>query len=166
MPSSATAVALMAPYHHLTTLSDAYPLPSLLLPTVPYPLTSIWPFLRIGNLTLLLIAFTTLLSVPLTLTLSTIPFSNATVWMAYILAHWLSVAILVFMLLTLLLLCFYKEPGLPIKPNIMGAHMYYLFRGGIGEGWKEVGHLSTDERNKVLRAMSRGSIMPLAGSRA
>ena len=141
----------MAPYRHLTTLSDAYPMDLLLLQNTPYPLTSFWPMVRTGHFVIPLVALITLLSVPLTLVLTSIPFSSATAFSAYIASHWLSVAIIVIMLLTLIVLCFYKEPELPVKPDVIGAHLYYLYRSKTGEDWKGLGQLGTGERDRVLR---------------
>lgn len=112
--------------------------------------------LKTGRFTVVLLGMTTLLSVPLTVVLTSIPFSNATAWSGYIVSHWLSVAIVAVMLLTLILLCFYKEPVLPVKPDVVGARLYYLYRSRTGEEWRSLALMETKARDRVLRSGGAG----------
>ncbi|KAL5388975.1 hypothetical protein DPSP01_002680 [Paraphaeosphaeria sporulosa] len=146
------AIALYAPYRRLIS-SNATARESILVSPPIHPVLGVHAFVSSGNYLLALIAAIGLLSEVLCVTLSAIPFNPATLWTAYNVSTWISVAILVLMLLALISVYFYREPIMPVKPDTIAGNMVYLCDGSLADMFKDLGGHTTKERNEHISRM-------------
>jgi hypothetical protein len=135
-------IALLAPYRALV-LGNATARSSILFTAPSHPLSAIHVSLSAGHYVLAVVAIAAILSEILTITLSTIPFSSANLYSAYRASTWITIAIIIIMLGILLLLFFYKEPQLPVKPKTVAAHLVYLCDSALPGVFKDMGDLDT-----------------------
>lgn len=142
----------MAPYRRLAE-GNATARETILMTTPSHPVLAFHSALFTRHYFLAAISAATLLSEVLTVTLSTIPFSSATLWKAYVVSTWISVAIIGVMLLTLLFLFFYKEPKLPIKPTTLAAQLACLCDSSLPDLFANLGATSTQDRNKAIDSL-------------
>lgn len=89
----------------------------------------------------------------LCVTLSAVPFNPATLYTAYNVSTWISVAILVLMLIALIFVFFYQEPIMPVKPDTVAGNLVYLCDGSLAEMFKGLGGHTTKERNEHISRM-------------
>ncbi|KAF2446412.1 hypothetical protein P171DRAFT_259437 [Karstenula rhodostoma CBS 690.94] len=152
MMNNNPAIALYAPYRRLFA-SNATAHESILVSPPIHPVLGVHPLMSSRHYTLALIAVIGLLSEVLCVTLSAIPFNPATLYTAYNVSTWVSVAILILMLLALLFVFFYQEPVMPIKPDTVAGNLVYLCDGSLAEMLKDLGGHTTKERNEHIRRM-------------
>ncbi|ORX99149.1 hypothetical protein BCR34DRAFT_606716 [Clohesyomyces aquaticus] len=142
-------IALLAPYRRLAE-APAKAHETILMNTPSHPLTAIFPSILRRHYAQALVAVAALLSEVLTITLSTIPFSSANAWGAYVISTWISVSIISIMIFTLVLLFFRTEPNLPLKPNTIGAVLFYLCGSRLSTIFGNMGMLNTVERDRMI----------------
>lgn len=143
---------LLAPFRQLVK-GDASAEDSILMTTPSHPSAAIIPSISRRQYVPALIATSALLSEVLTITLSTVPFSNANFWSAYVASTWISVAIIVFMLLTLMLLFAYREPKLPLKPVTVASSLAYLCDSALPDLFSELAIMDTAARDERIKGM-------------
>jgi hypothetical protein len=91
-----------------------------------HPLLAIRTAISARHFVFAVVTVVAVLSDVLTVTLATIPFNSANFYMTYVTSTWMSVGIIALMLFALILLFFYHEPVLPIKPDTIAGHLVYL----------------------------------------
>jgi hypothetical protein len=126
---------------------------SILLPKLFDPVTAILPSLLRGHFFTFLVAFSAFLAEPLTICLANIHYKTGTTFAAFTVSTWLSCAIIVTMLITLVGIAFHKQPVLPFKLDTIAAVMYYLSSSSIPAGLKGTETLDTRSRNRAIREM-------------
>jgi hypothetical protein len=106
-----------------------------------------------GQYLLALIAVVALLSEVLCVTLSAIPFNPATLYTAFNVSTWISVASLTIMLGTLLFIFFYREPVMPIKPDTVAGNLVYICDGTLPKVLRGLSGQTTEEREQSINNM-------------
>jgi hypothetical protein len=123
---------------------------SILVSKSSSPLAAILPSLRRGHFFVASVAFTAFLADVLTVSLSNIPFDNATTYTGYTAVTWLSCSIIAFMIITLIATFFYRQPDLPLQPNTIGAVLSYLCSSNIPKEFSDMALLDGKTRNQRI----------------
>jgi hypothetical protein len=103
------------------------------VPTHSIPVSAIPSTLRRGHFFVASVASAAFLAEVLTVSLSNVPFSNATTYTGFTASTWLSCSTLAFMLLTVIVMIFHRQLALPIQPNTVAAVLCYLCNSHIPE---------------------------------
>ena len=117
--------------------------------TPPHPIIALHLAISSGHYILVPVAFASILSEVLTITLSTIPFSSANLWSAYVTSHWISIGIIGIMVCVLGLLFFYAKPKLPLKPETVAGQLFYLSGSGLPSFLKTLGMLEEESWGRI-----------------
>ena len=136
-------------YIHLAK-RNSNALNSILVSKPSIPLAAIIPPLRRGHFFIASVAFTAFLAEVLTVSLSNVPFDNATTYTGYTVATWLSCSIIAFMIITLIAVFLYRQPDLPLQPNTIGAVLSYLSGSNIPKEFSDMALLDGKTRNQRI----------------
>jgi hypothetical protein len=126
---------------------------SVLLSPPSHPILNIATAVSARHFVYFVITIVALLSEILPITLATIPFDSGTLYIAYVVSHWTSVGILAVMMIASIMLCFYVEPVLPIKPDSIASNLIYLADSTLSDTFAEIcgsEDVSFDKRVEAL----------------
>jgi hypothetical protein len=142
----------VSPYVALASPKGATAEESILLQSHSHPLIAIfshgtWRHLLTGVVTLM-----ASLSEVLVITLSAVPFTTATAYVAYKISVWISVVILGSMILTIPMVLFWQTMNKKREiPEIPGCIADVLALVADGQGWNMLGMLDDEERRRVVK---------------
>lgn len=151
----------MEPYRRLL-LGGSKAEDSILIPVWMDPFSALLPSLRRGHFLVALICFVTILSEFLPIALANIGFSPAMTKTAYTVCNYLSMAILIIMLGSILTLIFRPRnhiKELPRSPTTLASILLYITSTGYMDGpglldnFEGMSLLSTGERNSYIEGL-------------
>ncbi|KAL5323604.1 hypothetical protein ACEPPN_008143 [Leptodophora sp. 'Broadleaf-Isolate-01'] len=146
-----TAIHKHEPYYNLKKGASASS--TVLLTPSPNPLPGMFRALRRLAIFQFIIDLSTVLCDPLTVSLANVPFNSGMTYETFVICVWICVAILGFMLLTLLvvLIRIGRFGGEVKVPTTLGGKMKLLAGSHMVERFRELGEIDTKTRDNIVK---------------
>ncbi len=145
-------MAILSPYQ-LLSQAPQHPDRSILLSPPINAFAGLWRAIQRRHESLVVVAFTAVLSEFMPLLLNNVPMRITQMWLTHLICTWLAVAILALMWIVVAGTFFLTWPRMPADPTTIAGAMYYVCDSSIFERLGRLGDLGKKERDARFKEL-------------